>query len=350
MRVLVTGGAGFVGSHVAEYYARSASEVKVFDDISRSRILGTSMGDPLHNWNYLRAGYGNIRLIKGDVRSFEGVKDASKDVDAIVHTAAQVAVTTSLSDPRTDFEINALGTFNVLEVARLRDASVVFCSTNKVYGENVNKIRVKEGKKRYSFADEKYRDGIPETLPIDLAGHSPYGCSKLAADIYAQDYAHTYGLKTAILRMSCIYGERQFGVEDQGFMAHFVISAALGKEITIYGTGKQVRDVLHVEDLVRAIDLTLRKAATSPGEVYNIGGGPSNALSLLEIIDYIERIDGRKIRLKFDEWRKADQRVYISNIQRAKERLGWEPKILWKEGITRLCRWALDNKRLFARA
>jgi len=349
MRVLVTGGAGFVGSHVAEYYARSAGEVKVFDDLSRSRILGASAGDPLYNWNYLKAGYDNIRLIKGDVRSFEGVKDASKDVDVIVHTAAQVAVTTSLSDPRTDFEINAMGTFNVLEVARLRDASLVFCSTNKVYGENVNKIPVKEEKRRYRFVDESYRNGVPETLPVDLTGHSPYGCSKLAADMYTQDYAHTYGLNTAILRMSCIYGERQFGVEDQGFIAHFAISAALGKGITIYGTGKQVRDLLHVEDLVRVIDLALKKAETSLGEVYNIGGGLSNALSLLEIIGYIEEISDKKIGLKFDEWRKADQMVYISDIAKAKEKLGWEPKISWKEGVLRLYRWAFDNRRLFVR-
>ena len=350
MRVMVTGGAGFVGSHVAEYYAKDGNEIEVFDDLSRAKILGSSPGDPLYNWNYLRSGYGNIRLIKGDVRSFEEVKAASENVDVIVHTAAQVAVTTSLSDPRTDFEINALGTFNVLEVARLRDASLVVCSTNKVYGENVNKIPVKEGKKRYSFADERYRDGVPETLPIDLTEHSPYGCSKLAADIYTQDYAHTYGLHTAVLRMSCIYGERQFGVEDQGFIAHFVISATLGKEITIYGTGKQVRDILHVEDLVRAMDLALKKAETSPGEVYNIGGGSSNALSLLEIIGYIEEISNKKIRLKFDEWRKADQRVYISDIRKAKEKLGWKPSVLWKEGITRLCSWALGNKQLFDRA
>ncbi|MEM3830332.1 MAG: NAD-dependent epimerase/dehydratase family protein, partial [Conexivisphaerales archaeon] len=172
-------------------------------------------------------------------------------------------------------------------------------------------IPVGEEGKRYCFADDRYRNRITETFPVDLAGHSPYGCSKLAADLYVQDYACTHGLKTEVFRMSCVYGERQFGVEDQGFLAHFVISAVLDKNITIYGTGKQVRDVLHVEDLVRALDSALRRAESLPGEVYNIGGGVNNAVSLLEVIDYIERISNKRIKLKFNEWRKADQKVYI---------------------------------------
>jgi CDP-paratose 2-epimerase len=247
-------------------------------------------------------------------------------------------------------KINALGTFNVLEIARLEDSSLIFTSTNKAYGENVNKVSVIEKETRYEFAEPQYKEGIPETFPIDLNGHSPYGCSKLAADIYVQDYAHTYGLKTGVFRMSCIYGERQFGVEDQGFLAHFVISAVLGREITIYGTGKQVRDVLHVEDLVRAVDLALKRSKTLNGDVYNIGGGPNNALSLLEVIHYIEGINKAKVSLKFREWRKADQKVYISDIRKAKEKLGWEPKIYWKEGIMRLYLWVFDNRQLFARA
>jgi CDP-paratose 2-epimerase len=349
MNILVTGGAGFVGSHVAEYYARKGNKVVVFDNLSRTEILGKSMGEPLYNWNYLRNNYPNVKLVKGDIRNFEEVKAVSKDANAIVHTAAQVAVTTSLSDPRTDFEINALGTFNVLEAARLNDSTVVFCSTNKVYGENVNKIPIIEKETRYEYADPNYRDGIPETFPIDLTGHSPYGCSKLAADIYVQDYARTYGLKTAVFRMSCIYGERQFGVEDQGFLAHFVISAVLRREITIYGTGKQVRDVLHVEDLVRAVDLALKRSMSLNGDVYNIGGGPNNALSLLEVIHYIEGINKAKVSLKFEEWRKADQKVYISDIRKAREKLGWEPKISWKEGIMRLYLWVFYNRQLFKR-
>jgi CDP-paratose 2-epimerase len=219
-----------------------------------------------------------------------------------------------------------------------------------VYGENVNKIPVMEKETRYEYADPKFREGIPETFPIDLTGHSPYGCSKLAADIYVQDYAHTYGLKTGVFRMSCIYGERQFGVEDQGFLAHFVISVVLGREITIYGTGKQVRDVLHVEDLVRAVDSALKRSKTLNGDVYNMGGGPNNALSLLEVIHYIERVSKVKVHLKFGEWRKADQKVYISDIRKAKEMLGWEPKIDPKNGIKKLVEWVSINRVMFTKS
>jgi CDP-paratose 2-epimerase len=348
-KILVTGGAGFIGSHVAEYYARKREEVIVLDNLSRTEILGKVVGDPFYNWNYLKQ-YENMKLVKGDIRNFEQVKEAAKDVDAIIHTAAQVAVTTSIINPRIDFETNALGTFNILEVARLKDASLIFTSTNKVYGENVNKIPVIEKETRYEYAEPDFKEGVPEAFPIDLTEHSPYGCSKLAADIYVQDYAHTYGLKTGVFRMSCIYGERQFGVEDQGFLAHFVISAVLGREITIYGTGKQVRDVLHVEDLVRAVDLALKRSNSLNGDVYNIGGGPNNALSLLEVIHYIEGVGKVKVHLKFGEWRKADQKVYISDIRKAKEMLGWEPKISWKEGIMRLYHWVFDDRQLFTRA
>jgi len=345
MKVLVTGGAGFVGSHVAEYYAKKGSEVVVLDNLSRAEILGKSVGDPLYNWNYLKNNYGNVELVKGDIRSFEEVKAVSKDVDAIVHTAAQVAVTTSLSDPRTDFEINALGTFNVLEAARLNDAALVFCSTNKVYGENVNKIPIIEKETRYEYADPRYKNGIPETFPIDLTGHSPYGCSKLAADIYVQDYAHTYGLKTAVFRMSCIYGERQFGVEDQGWLSWFIIATLTDKPITIYGDGKQVRDVLYISDLVEAFDKFLN--SNLKHEVFNIGGGPENTLSLLELLNVLEELTHKHPNLSFSDWRQADQKVYISNIDKAKRLLNWNPKVAPKEGVSKLVNWTIQNLRLF---
>jgi CDP-paratose 2-epimerase len=345
MKILVTGGAGFIGSHVAEHYAKEGSEVIVLDNLSRVEILGRKMGDPIYNWNYLKNNYRNIKLIKADIRNFEEVKAISKDVDAIVHAAAQVAVTTSLSDPRIDFEINAFGTFNVLEAARLNDAALIFCSTNKVYGENVNKIPVKEEEKRYCFADEKYRNGIPETFPIDLTGHSPYGCSKLAADIYVQDYAYTYGLKTGVFRMSCIYGERQFGVEDQGWISWLTIATLTGKPITIYGDGKQVRDVLYVGDLMDAFDKFLNSKLKH--EVFNIGGGPKNTLSLLELLEMLKRMSGVNPKVSFAEWRPADQKVYISNINRAKTSLSWEPKTSPENGVKRLVNWVSNNIELF---
>jgi CDP-paratose 2-epimerase len=345
MKLLVTGGAGFVGSHVAEYYAKRGSEVLVFDNLSRVEILGKSVGDPLYNWNYLKNNYGNVELVKGDIGRFEEVKAASKDVDAIVHTAAQVAVTTSLSDPRTDFEINALGTFNVLEAARLNDAALVFCSTNKVYGENVNKIPVREEKKRYCFTDEKYKNGIPETFPIDLCGHSPYGCSKLAADIYMQDYAHTYGLKTGVFRMSCIYGERQFGVEDQGWVAWFVIASLTNKQITIYGDGKQVRDVLYVTDLVEAFSAFANSKLKH--EVFNMGGGSENTLSLLELLDLLKELTGRSPQTSIADWRQVDQKVYVSDISKAERLLNWRPRVRPRESVEKLVNWVNTNSGLF---
>lgn len=345
MRVLVTGGAGFIGSHVADYYAKKGNEVIVFDNLSRVAMLRKKIGDPLYNWNYLKKNCPTVRLVKGDVRNFKEIKEVARGIDVIIHTAAQVAVTTSITDPRTDFEINALGAFNVVEVARINDSTIVFTSTNKVYGENVNKISVIERETRYEFADQKYRSGIPETFSVDLTGHSPYGCSKLAADLYVQDYAHTYGLKTGVFRMSCIYGERQFGVEDQGWLSHFTISTILNRPITIYGDGKQVRDILHVADLVEAFNAFVK--SNLKHEVFNIGGGPENTLSLLELLGLLEELTGKKLKVSFAEWRLADQKVYVSNILKAEDLLKWEPRISPMEGVKRLVKWISESIALF---
>ena len=344
MRILVTGGAGFIGSHVAEYYAKKKDEVIVLDNLSRTKILGKVIGDPLYNWNYLKQ-YRNVELVKGDIRDFDKVKRVAKNVDAIIHTAAQVAVTTSIVNPRVDFEINALGTFNLLEAARLNDSAIVICSTNKVYGENVNKIPVIEKETRYEFADPTYKSGIPETFPVDLTGHSPYGCSKLAADVYAQDYAYIYGLKTGVFRMSCIYGERQFGIEDQGWISWFAIATLTGKLITIYGNGKQVRDVLYVSDLVDVFDKFLNSNLRH--EVFNIGGGPRNTLSLFELLEMLKRMSGMNPKISFAGWRPADQKIYTSNINKVKTLLNWEPKISPEDGVRRLVNWISSNMGLF---
>jgi len=343
-KILVTGGAGFIGSHIAEYYARKREEVIVLDNLSRTEILGKVVGDPFYNWNYLKQ-YENMKLVKGDIRNFEQVKEAAKDVNAIIHVAAQVAVTTSITNPRIDFEINALGTFNILEVARLEDSSLIFTSTNKVYGENVNKIPIVEKEIRYEYADPRFMEGIPETFPIDLTGHSPYGCSKLAADIYVQDYAHTYGLKTGVFRMSCIYGERQFGVEDQGWVSWLTIATLTGKPITIYGDGKQVRDVLYVGDLIDAFDKFLNSSLKH--EVFNIGGGPKNTLSLLELLEMLKWMSSMNPKISFAGWRPADQKVYISNINKAKILLNWEPKTSPEDGVGKLVNWISNNIGLF---
>jgi CDP-paratose 2-epimerase len=344
MKILVTGGAGFIGSHVVEWFAKNGDEVIAIDNFLRNEIFGNKMRNQLYNWSYIKQ-YKNVKLIKSDIRNFNEIKDVAKNVEAIIHTAAQVAVTTSLINPRVDFEINALGTFNILEVARLNDSNVIFCSTNKVYGENVNRIPIEEKETRYEFADPRYKEGIPEDFSVDLTGHSPYGSSKLAADIYVQDYAHTYGLKTAVFRQSCIYGERQFGVEDQGWIAWFVIATLTGTPITIYGNGKQVRDLLHVKDLIKAFDMFLNSKVKHV--VLNIGGGPRNALSLIEALNMLKQLTNKVPSISFTAWRPMDQKVYISNIKKAREILNWEPRITLKEGIKNLVKWVRENLALF---
>lgn len=344
MKVLVTGGAGFVGSHVAEFYARNGEEVKVIDNLSRAETLAKadkSKHTIFYNWNYLKQNYANIILTKADIRNTQQIEKAASDVDFIVHTAAQVAVTTSITDPLTDFEINALGTLNVLEAARKsrNDPAVVYCSTNKVYGENVNEIPTIERETRYTFSDEKFKKGIPETFPTDLCAHTPYGCSKIAGDFYTQDYSKSYGLNTCVFRMSCIYGDRQFGNEDQGWVAHFAISTLQNKKLIIYGDGKQVRDVLFVDDLVEAFDMFFKRRKKTSGDVFNIGGGPENTLSLLELLSLLHEVTGKRCEIESKNWRTGDQKVYISNISKAKEKLGWKPKVDTSKGIKNFVAW-----------
>jgi CDP-paratose 2-epimerase len=345
-KLLVTGGAGFIGSHVAEFYAQEGSDVTVFDNLSRAQLLGKDNGNATYNWSYLKKHH-NVKLVNGDINNPTKLEKACKNVEAIIHTAAQTAVTMSLTNPQTDFSTNALGTFNVLEAARKSEnnPAVIYCSTNKVYGDNVNKISVAEKRTRYEYANE-FKDGVPETFPIDLCEHTPYGCSKLAGDLYVQDYSRVYGLKTAVFRMSCIYGTRQFGVEDQGWVAWFTIATITGKPITIYGDGKQVRDVLYVGDLVKAYDAFLQKRNELSGEVFNLGGGPENTLSLLELLDMLETLTSRRSKVTFSDWRPSDQKVYISNISKAKEKLGWTPKNSPKTGVGKLVKWFFENERL----
>lgn len=349
MKILVTGGAGFVGSHVSEYYAKKGDDVVVFDNLSRAELLGYDASNVTYNWNYLKR-YDNLELIKGDIRMANMLKEVAQDVDVIVHTAAQTAVTTSLIDPRTDFEVNAIGTFNVLEAARLSKSNpcVVFCSTNKVYGDNVNKIPVTNSGKRYEFADDTFRKGIPETFSTDLCEHTPYGASKLAGDVYVQDYAQREEIDAAVFRMSCIYGTRQFGVEDQGWVAWFTIATLLNKPITIFGDGKQVRDVLYVSDLVRAFDAFIQRKDKIHRGVYNVGGGPNNKISLLELIETLKDTAGMTSSISFDKWRPSDQKVYISDISRAALELGWKPSVIPRDGVTKLVEWVNENKAIFS--
>jgi CDP-paratose 2-epimerase len=347
MKILITGGAGFVGSHTAEYYAKRGDQIIVLDNLSRAKILKKDEKNARYNWNYLKR-YSNIKLIEEDIRNFKIIQKVCKDVDLIIHTAAQTAVTTSIADPRTDFEINAMGTFNILEAARIskNHPNIIYCSTNKVYGNNVNNIIIKESAKRYDFSDKKFINGVPECFPTDLCEHTPYGCSKYLGDIYVQDYAERNEINAGIFRMSCIYGTRQFGVEDQGWIAWFTIATILGKPITIYGDGKQVRDVLYVTDLVDAFDRFIHKENPLKNKVFNMGGGIHNTMSLLELIEMLENETGTKPKINFDEWRPSDQKVYISDISTAERILGWQAKISPMEGVRRLIKWTQENKNI----
>lgn len=344
-RMLVTGGAGFIGSHAAIHFSQRGYQVTVLDNLSRGLLLKRDDPNSQYNWNYLSSQPG-IELVKGDVRDADIVADLVGEADVIIHAAAQTAVTTSTTDPETDFMSNALGTFRVLEAARRggKKPTVIFCSTNKVYGENVNSVDVQEQKGRYCFPPD-WEKGIPETFSIDRCEHTPYGCSKLAGDIYAQDFGHLYGLKVGVFRMSCIYGTRQFGMEDQGWVAWFVIAALSGKPITIFGDGKQVRDVLWAEDLVSAYEAFIETG--SGVEVFNMGGGPTSTLSLLELLDIIGRETAIKPRISFDNWRPSDQKVYISDIRRVGQLLDWRPTVSPQEGVRRLIGWTKENLDLF---
>ena len=339
-KILITGGCGFIGSNLAAHYLEKGWEVVVYDNFSR---LGAESNAA---WLSDRAD-GRLSFEIGDVRNFAPLCKAVMGADVVAHLAAQVAVTHSVADPREDFEINALGGFNLLEAVRACgvDPVVIYASTNKVYGE-LSGVHYDEREQRYEYLGHEY--GIPESFPIDL--YSPYGCSKGALDLYMLDYARIYGLKTVVFRQSCIYGPRQFGVEDQGWVAHFVISALLGRPITIYGDGKQVRDILHVRDLITAFEAAIEHIDVSQGKAYNLGGGPLNTLSLLELIRRLEGKLGEPLPVKFDEWRPGDQKVYVSDIRKAKEELGWEPLIGVGVGLSDLRQWVAANRDLFERA
>lgn len=338
MRVLITGGAGFIGCNLAHRLISEGHDVTIFDNLSRR---GTE-----RNMAWLRKNHnGRFRFLHGDIRDGIAVAQAVQGQQAVYHLAAQVAVTTSVTNPRDDFDINALGTFNALEAIRRvgDDPVVIFTSTNKVYGE-IDYVAVVEQPTRYAFHDAP--SGIDESQPLDF--HSPYGCSKGAADQYVHDYARIYGMRGVVFRMSCIYGTRQFGNEDQGWVAHFLISAALRHPITIYGNGKQVRDILFVDDLIEAFKLATAKIDRTAGQVYNIGGGPSNVLSIwAEFKEILAPLAGREIAVSYGDWRAGDQQVYVSNIEKARADFGWEPRIGKEEGIKRLWNWIQENRYLF---
>lgn len=329
-KILITGGAGFIGCNAAKYFSGESWKVFIYDNLSRK-------GSRL-NLQWLNKTC-DATFVKGDVRDFDKTAETVCGVepDVILHLAAQVAVTTSVENPREDFEINAQGTLNVLESARRQKSRpfFIYSSTNKVYGKMENEEIIDEGT-RYAFARSAF--GIAESHALDF--HSPYGCSKGAADQYVRDYSRIYGVPSVVLRQSCIYGTRQFGVEDQGWIAWFIVASLLNKSITIYGDGKQIRDVLYVDDLISLYGSCIARKDIVRGKIYNVGGGTNFTLSLLELVGLIEKYSGKKVKYSFSDWRPGDQKVYVSDIRSITRDIGWKPAIDPQKGVEELYQWA----------
>jgi CDP-paratose 2-epimerase len=338
-KYLITGGAGFIGSNYVHRLLARGEKVTIFDNLMR--------GGAPRNVEWLKQEFGDdaFELVVGDVRDADRIAEAAKSADVIVHLAGQVAVTTSVVNPRHDFESNALGTFNVVEAARLsgRDPILLYTSTNKVYG-GMEDVELVEEATRWGYKD--LVDGCSESQPLDF--HSPYGVSKGTGDQYVRDYSRIYGLRSVVFRQSAIYGPRQFGVEDQGWMAWFVIAAVMDRPITIYGDGKQLRDMLWVGDLIEAYDLAIEKIDQVKGQVFNMGGGRENTISVwAEFGPKLEKLLGDMIEVARGDWRPGDQRVFYADIRKAEKELGWKPRIGVDQGVEKLFEWVKENKHLF---
>ncbi len=339
MKSIIFGGAGFIGANAAARHLEAGDEVVVVDNLMRDGSR--------KNLRYLQSLGGKLRLETVDIRdraAVESVVERHRDADRILHLAAQVAVTTSVVDPRTDFEINVLGSLNILEAMRRFEISapVLYSSTNKVYGE-MTQLGVELQGDRYGYADLPH--GISEERNLDF--HSPYGCSKGSADQYFIDYHRIYGLNTIVFRQSCIYGPRQFGAEDQGWIAWFMIASLMGHPVTIFGDGKQARDILFVYDLLDAYDAAFENIQRSAGRVYNVGGGPDNVLSLIQLVEFISERRGVPLPYAVADWRPGDQKIFVSDIRRAEHELQWAPKTSCQEGLASLYNWLTAHRELF---
>jgi CDP-paratose 2-epimerase len=335
--ILVTGGAGFIGVNLADRLAREGYSVLIFDSLARPGVED--------NLQWLKSSHSDkISFACCDVRDRTAVGEAVRDCRAVFHFAAQVAVTTSLVEPRFDFDVNVGGTISLLESLRLHNprAPILFASTNKVYG-NLSDVELECDDERYLPKDPRLRAyGVDERRPLDF--HTPYGCSKGAADQYVLDYARSFNLLTAVLRMSCIYGRHQMGTEDQGWVAHFVYRALAGEPITIYGDGCQVRDVLHVGDAVEAYLAGWRNIGRVAGRAFNLGGGPSNAVSLKRILGFIRSRMDRPVDIVFADWRAGDQRYYVSDTRTAARELELPAPKRWEDGVAELIAWISERK------
>ena len=343
MKVLITGGCGFIGSHACEYYVEKGAEVIAYDNMTKHELMRTGYATDAardYNWQFLRKL--GVTLVKGDVRDFDELVRAAGGCDFMIHTAAQPAMTISMESPDLDFSTNVLGGFNVLEAARKLEIPVVNCATIHVYGNRINETLGEEDT-RYTRSPV----AIDENHPTVEGTLTPLHASKRAADLYVQAYIDTYGLQAASFRLTGLYGTRQFGGEDHGWVANFVIRAIAGLPITIYGTGKQLRDILYASDLSRAFDAFYK--TRKPG-IYNIGGGVEHAISLLECIELIREITGEELVVNHGPPRLGDLLYFVCDIAKAKRELRWEPKVSNREGVSRLIEWVKENEAIFRRA
>lgn len=341
MKVLVTGGCGFIGSHVCEYYAKMGVEVIAYDNMTKHELARTGYATESarnHNSNLLK-GLG-VNVMQADVRDMNTLTEAANGCDFIIHTAAQPAMTISIESPELDFSTNVLGTFNVLNVAKKYHIAMVYCSTIHVYGNKINET-LKEAETRYV----RYPAEISEHHPTTEGMITPLHASKRAAELYVQTFTDTYGVEAATFRLTGMYGPNQFGGEDHGWVANFAIRTVLGWPITIYGTGKQVRDIVYASDVVEAFHAFYEHR--KPG-VYNIGGASSNAISLLECIELLKEVMGKKPEVRFGESRLGDLQYFVCDIGKAKRELDWRPKVSPKEGIGKLVAWIQENRHLFS--
>jgi CDP-paratose 2-epimerase len=337
--VLVTGGAGFIGCNIANALAERGHRVLVYDALSRPGVE--------RNLAWLKERHGErISSVVADIRDEDSLARAAREAKAVFHMAAQVAVTTSLVDPREDFDINMRGTLHLLDALRIKGdgTPIVFASTNKVYGDLADLDFRLEGDRYVAVDQAVAANGVPETRPLDF--HTPYGCSKGAADQYVLDYARSFGLRAAVIRMSCIYGLRQMGTEDQGWVAHFLIRALEGQPITIYGDGHQVRDILDVSNAVEAYLNAWARIDQVSGRAFNLGGGPANAVSLRELLAHIGELLGREIEVRFADWRAGDQRYFVADTRAIVRELGLSPAVPWKQGVANLADWLRESRGL----
>lgn len=336
--IFISGICGFIGSNIAEFYAKQDHDVIGVDNFSRSGVVD--------NHKYLIRNYPNITIYQQDLRDYKNLLMLFKSIpkiDIVIHTAAQTAVTISIKNPKEDFENNVIGSFNLLEAIREsgQKPTLIYCSTNKVYGTNIDYCGIQKEENRYRF-NLNYKKGIKEDFPIDHTSHSPYGISKLSADLYFQEWGYQYGFKVGVFRCSCIYGMRQKGSENQGWVFHFIKFAIKNKTINIFGDGKQVRDVLYISDLIQAFDSFINSDLQN--EVFNIGGGSENTLSLLELIEILEIKLFKDIKVEYHNWRSSDQKVYISDISKAQKELGFIPEVSPIQGIEMVLEYLKNNR------